>query len=597
MTSHDDELQPSDLIASWLDDLERAVSQRDAKSLADLFVEDAYWRDMIAFTWDLCWVAGDEVIAEAMLEDVDRVDPARWRIADAMSAPRSVVRGGSNVTEAFIEFDLSIGGGTGVVRLVRDERDGRLRCWTLLTRLRSLAGHVSEPWPAGVGYQPTPEAWSWQAHRELESSYADRDPEVLVVGGGHSGVFTAAYLKNLGVDALVVDRHPRVGDNWRTRYDALALHNPTLMVEFPFLPFPRVFPQFLPKDKLANWFESYVDAMEINYWTSTDFRNAEYDTSSQTWTVDVERDGVHRQLRPRHIVMATGGVGGAANIPQLNGIDSFRGEVFHTKDFHSALGYEGKNVLVVGTGSSGHDAAQYMTEMGAHVTMMQRSPTSVVSLESADMSYTQYMDGSPLYEADLLSSAGFVRPLMIPNFQALTRRTNEHDRDLLDNLRRAGMEIDDGWEGTGWFWKFFERAGGYYLDTGCSEMIISGQVKMLQARDVETFTPDGVRRHDGQELAFDTVILATGYENLQGEVRRFFGSELADNLGPIGGFDEDGELRNVWRPTKQPGLWFMTSGFAGGRNHGELVALQIRADLLNIARRPSRVTGTLTEAI
>lgn len=595
MTSHD-ELQPGDLIASWLGDLERAVSQRDAAALADLFVEQSYWRDMVAFSWDLRCVAGNEAVAQTLLEEGERADPGRWRIAESMSAPRSVTRGGREVTEAFIEFDLGIGGGTGLVRLVRDERDGRHRCWTLLTRLRSLAGHGSEPWPDGLGYEPRPEAWSWQAHRELESSYADRDPEVLVVGGGHSGVFTAAYLKNLGVDALVVDRHPRVGDNWRTRYDALALHNPTLMVEFPFLPFPRSFPKFLPKDKLANWFESYVDAMEINYWTSTDFRNAEYDASSQTWTVDVERDGVRRQLRPRHIVMATGGVGGAANIPQLTGIDSFRGEVFHTKDFRSALGYEGKNVLVVGTGSSGHDAAQYMTEMGAHVTMLQRNPTSVVSLESADMSYQQYMDGTPLYEGDMISSAGFVKPLMIPNFQALTRMTNEHDRELLDNLRRAGMEIDDGWEGTGWFWKFFERAGGYYLNTGCSEMIISGQVKMLQTRDVETFTPNGVLRRDGQEIALDTVVLATGYENLQGEVRRFFGSELADDLGPIGGFDEDGELRNVWRPTKQPGLWFMTSGFAGGRNHGELVALQIRADLLGISRRPARVTGELAEA-
>ena len=80
----------------------------------------------------------------------------------------------------------------------------------------------------------------------------------------------AARLQQLGIDTLIVDRHERVGDNWRKRYHSLTLHNEVHVNHLPYLPFPPTFPVYIPKDKLANWFESYVDAMELNFWTGTE---------------------------------------------------------------------------------------------------------------------------------------------------------------------------------------------------------------------------------------------------------------------------------------------------------------------------------------
>ena len=81
----------------------------------------------------------------------------------------------------------------------------------------------------------------------------------------------------MNLDTLIVDREARIGDNWRNRYHALTLHNQVQVNHLPYMPFPPNWPTYIPKDKLANWFEAYVEAMELNYWTSTEFAGGAYD--------------------------------------------------------------------------------------------------------------------------------------------------------------------------------------------------------------------------------------------------------------------------------------------------------------------------------
>ena len=98
---------------------------------------------------------------------------------------------------------------------------------------------------------------------------------MLVVGGGQAGL--AARLGNLGIDTLIVDRNERIGDNWRNRYHSLTLHNEVHVNHLPYMPFPPTWPVFIPKDKLANWFESYVESLELNFWTGTELVNGRYE--------------------------------------------------------------------------------------------------------------------------------------------------------------------------------------------------------------------------------------------------------------------------------------------------------------------------------
>src|SRR6202012_1740798 len=164
------------------------------------------------------------------------------------------------------------------------------------------------------------------------AAYADRDPAVLVVGAGQAGLSAAARLGQLQIDTLMIDREARIGDNWRNRYHALVLHNQVNVNHLPYMRFPVSWPAYIPKDKIANWFESYAENMELNTWTSTEFDNAAYDDSTGRWSVTLRRDGETRQLHPRHVVMATG-VSGIPNLPNIPSLKNFTGTVLHSSQY------------------------------------------------------------------------------------------------------------------------------------------------------------------------------------------------------------------------------------------------------------------------
>src|SRR5690606_5241262 len=185
-------------------------------------------------------------------------------------------------------------------------------------------------------------------------------------------VSAAAELKRLGYDALVLDRLPRVGDNWRLRYDGLKLHNTWHVNHFRYLPFPVTMPGYLPKDKIANWIEFYVDAMDINFWTGTTFESAKYNSESGRWAAKLKHEDKERILNPKHIVMATSVVG-TPNIPEIPTIDNFDVPVLNSSKFSNGAAWAGKLVVIIGTGTSAHDISQELHAQGAKVTMVQRN--------------------------------------------------------------------------------------------------------------------------------------------------------------------------------------------------------------------------------
>ena len=228
---------------------------------------------------------------------------------------------------------------------------------------------------------------------------------MLVIGGGQSGLSIAARLKQLNVDTLIVDREKRIGDNWRKRYHALTLHNQVQVNHLPYMLFPPNWPTYIPKDKLANWFEAYVEAMELNFWTETEFEGGSYDEKEGRWTVTLRRaDGTKRTMHPRHVVLATG-VSGIPSVPEIAGLKDFAGKVMHSSQYDDGENWKGKRAIVIGTGNSGHDIAQDLHSSGANVTMFQRSSTLVVSIEpSAQLVYAPYNEGT-LEDNDLIATS------------------------------------------------------------------------------------------------------------------------------------------------------------------------------------------------
>src|SRR5437762_1573501 len=206
--------------ASWLEDLAGALRSGDAAAAASLFAADGHWRDVLAFTWRLQTESGAAAIEAALAPTLARTQPTNFDIPAGRSAPRRVRRAATDCIEAVFEFETAFGRANGVVRLV-EAAEGSWRAWTLLTTLEELHGYPDGR-PRAVSdaerYSRDFGGENWLDQRRKAVAYADHDPAVLVVGGGQAGLSVAARLGSLGVDTLIVDRHERIGDNWRLRY-------------------------------------------------------------------------------------------------------------------------------------------------------------------------------------------------------------------------------------------------------------------------------------------------------------------------------------------------------------------------------------------
>ena len=567
------------IAADWLERFERSLTAGDIAALTSLFHHDSHWRDVLAFTWRIKTVDGADAIVGELTARAGRARPVGFKLDPHRTAPRRVTRVGTEAIEAIFRFETAQGRGSGVLRLAPDPANVP-KAWTFHTALDELKGYeetTGRRRPHGEAYSRDFRGPNWLDLRKSDASYDDRDPTVLIVGGGHAGLSAAARLKQLQVDALIVDRGQRVGDNWRKRYHALTLHNQVHVNHLPYLPFPPNWPVYIPKDKLANWFESYVDSMELNYWTGTAFEGGRYDETSGRWTVSLRRtDGSTRQMHPRHVVMATS-VSGTPSIPKIATLENFRGLVLHSSQYEDGEAWKGKRVLIIGTGNSGHDIAQDLHSAGARATLVQRSPTMIVNIEpSAQLPYALYEEGPPTEDCDLITTS-MPLSLVRQGHIAITKRAMQIDRPLLEALARKGFKLDYGEDGTGWQFKYLTRGGGYYFNVGCSDLIVSGDVDLVQFGDIAEFVAGGARMRDGKVLPADLIVLATGYKNQEDQVRELFGDAVADRVGPIWGFGEDQELRNMFARTPQPGLWFIAGSFAQCRIYSRYLGLQIKA--------------------
>jgi putative flavoprotein involved in K+ transport len=563
---------------TWLDKFEAALEAQDASAAAQLFLPDGLWRDVLAFTWTIETMSGRTAIEAKLRETLARTQAKNFRVAPQRTPPRWIARAGTEAIEAIVEFETAFGPGNGILRLVPDPREpSRLLAWTLNTNLHELRGHEEHFKRRG---EPDSMrdfgAANWADRLAAQRTYADRDPAVIVIGGGQAGLSIAARLHQLGVDTLIIDKHERVGDNWRKRYHSLTLHNEVFVNHLPYLPFPPTFPVYIPKDMLANWFEFYVEAMELNFWTGTALEGGSYDAAQKRWTVTLKRsDGSTRVMHPRHLIFATG-VSSIPSTPDVPGLADFAGTVVHSGSFVDADKWRGRKALVLGSGTSGHDVAQELQAHGADVTIIQRSKTYVVSLKEAQSVYAVYSEGIPFDDCDLLATS-FPYPVLQRSYQLSTAQGLEADKSLIDALGKRGFRQWAGEDDTGFQMMYLRRGGGYYFNVGCSELIIADKVHLLQFADIDRFVANGARLKDGRVLPAELLVLATGYKNQQDAVRLYLGNAIADRIGPVWGYDEGGELRNMWRRTAQPGLWFTAGSLAQCRIFSRYLALQIKA--------------------
>lgn len=363
----------------------------------------------------------------------------------------------------------------------------------------------------------------------------------------------AARLQSLNMSSLLIDKNARIGDNWRSRYRTLVTHDPVQYTHMYGLPFPSTWPLFTPKDKLGDWFEAYASLMELNVWTSTKIESVEYSDSDKKWTVIVNNP-IHgkRTLTSSYLVFCTGHAG-EPMIPTFPGQKTFKGTVYHGSQHQDATqntaSVAGKNVVVVGTGNSGHDIAQNYYEAGAaQVTMLQRRGTYVIQASKGlFMLHEGLYDetGPPIEDADVYGQSLPIAVQFALNV-GLTERIKAAEKENIEGLEKAGFKLDFGHDGSGIYRKYITRGGGYYIDVGASQLIIDGKIKVVQSPEgIQGFDDENLILGDGRKLPADIVVLATGYDNMRTTARKVLGDKIADRAKDVWDLDEEGEVNAV----------------------------------------------------
>jgi putative flavoprotein involved in K+ transport len=572
-------------LAALVADLERALVAQDANAVAALFLETGFWRDLAAFTWNLKTCEGRAQIAEMARVQLGSVAP-KSLVLD----PSETVSEAGGVTEGWLRFETATGRGVGYIRM----KEGRI--WTLLTTLHELKGHeeprqLRRPMGAEHGHDPLRKTWKEKREAEAAELGFAVQPYVLVIGGGQGGIALGARLRQLSVPTIVIDKNPRPGDQWRNRYKSLCLHDPVWYDHLPYIPFPDTWPVFAPKDKVGDWLEIYTKVMELNYWSSTTAKSATYDEAKGEWQVVVHRDGQDITLRPKQLVLATG-MSGKANVPTFKGQDIFKGEQQHSSQHPGPDAYRGKKVVVIGANNSAHDICAALWENGADVTMVQRSSTHIVKSDSLMevclsglYSEQAVANGISHDKADMIFASvpyKIMADFHVPQYDEIKRR----DAGFYAALEKAGFQLDFGDDESGLFMKYLRRGSGYYIDVGACDLIIDGSIKLQSGKGISHLSETAVVLDDGTELPADLVIYATGYGSMNGWAADLISQEVADKVGKCWGLGSDttkdpgpweGEQRNMWKPTRQAGLWFHGGNLHQSRHYSRYLSLQLKA--------------------
>lgn len=302
--------------------------------------------------------------------------------------------------------------------------------------------------------------------------------DVVVVGGGASGLAVAATLKRRGRDPVILESAEAVGTSWAGRYQRLCLHTVRRFSGLPFYPMPRAYPRYVPKDLYAKYLGDYAQQMQLDIRLGQ--RVERIRPEGSIWLVETPQES----WVARAVIVATG----RHNVPRLprwDGMEDFAGRVMHSQQYKSGSEFAGKRALVIGIGNSGAEIAADLVEQGAaRVAVSVRTTPPITSREIA---------GIPVQLLGILFAPFPARA--VDRLGAVLRRFGTGD------LREYGLGKEA--------WGPFTARRPPVIDVGFLEQLKARRIDVLG--DVLRFTRNGVVFADGKEQEFDVVVAATGF--------------------------------------------------------------------------------------
>lgn len=328
--------------------------------------------------------------------------------------------------------------------------------------------------------------------------------ETVVVGAGFAGLSCAAHLAGHGKrDLAVLEQGGGVGAFWRGNYDRIRLHTP-----FHDLPsdggLRDRYEMFLPRDRLIDYFEAYASHHRLAPYLQFDTQVETIARERESWQIDTNRG----PLRARILVIATS-YNRKPMMPDIAGLNDYRGKALHSRDYKNAEPFVGKSVLVVGSGNSGAEIALDLYEGGAQsVSLLIRGPRHFIALhEMGEAARLARARGIELTPDHLLEAHAYTRSH--PDFRA---KLKEKDRFFLQfsiDMSSYGIQPPDEGPAT----EIALRGRVPVMDQGTADAIQEGHIRLIDAKKtpIRRITEDGVQLGDGAE-SFDALVFATGME-------------------------------------------------------------------------------------
>jgi putative flavoprotein involved in K+ transport len=325
--------------------------------------------------------------------------------------------------------------------------------------------------------------------------------DAIVCGAGTAGLAAAASLRSAGIDAVVLERTDRVGASWRTRYDGLRLNTAGWMSTQPgYRASRRRYGEFPSRDAWVRYLEDYAAHHRIEVRFGTQVRRLE--PVDGEWRV--ETDGEY--LQARFVVIATG-FDHDPHLPDWPGREGFSGELIHSSAYRNPEPYRGRDVLVVGPGTTGSEVAALLARGGAgRVRVACRTPPNLVTRKFLGVSINVpglALNRLPLRVADQIVWLG--------------------QRMVFGDLDRYGLPRSPIGIATQ---SRRQQAPAY--DSGFVSLLKAGRIEIVAA--VVGFDGPDVLLADSTRIQPEVVIAATGYRR-----------GLEPLVGHLGVLDEDGK--------------------------------------------------------